>query len=91
MEWRTWALHVVGMGINLLTVSWNCGRMVPESLFSCGVAIKSPETVSGAPDTSSAEEQLKSSLGAVRMPNNTHGSSTSQLGIVSCACKAAFK
>ena len=37
----------------------------------CGFAMKSPVTVSRALYASSAKEQVKSSLGAVRMPSNT--------------------
>ena len=51
----------------------------------CGFAMKSPVTVSRAPYASSAEEQVKLSLGTVRMPRNTYGSSSSQLAVVNHA------
>ena len=53
--------------------------------------MKSPGTVIGAPYKSSAVEHFKSSLGAVRMPNKTHGNSSSQLGPVSLARRADFR
>ena len=81
----------VGMGMNLLTVSRSRDRTATGSSCLCGVVTKSPGTVSGAPYTSSAEELFKSSFGAVRMPNKTHGSSSSQLAPVSRARKADFR
>ena len=56
-----------------------------------GLLLKTLGTVSEAPYTNSAEEQPKSSLGAVRMPRRTHGSSCIQLGPVSRACRADFR
>ena len=53
--------------------------------------MKSPETVMRAPNTSSAEEHLRSPLGAVRMPSNTHGNASDQLGLESRAWRAVFK
>ena len=53
--------------------------------------MKSPGTVMGAPNASSAEEHLRSSLGSVRMSSNTHGSASDQLGMVSRAQMAVFK
>ncbi len=47
--------------------------------------------MSGEPYTSSAAEQFKSSFGAVRMPSKTHGSSSSQLWLVSRVCKVEFR
>jgi hypothetical protein len=44
--------------------------------------ITSPGTIRGEPYNISADEQPESSLGAVLMPNNTHGSSCVQLGPV---------
>ena len=54
-----------------------------ELLFGVwlGLATKSPGTVSGWPYTSSAVEQPRSSLGAVRIPRSTHGNSLIQLGL----------
>ena len=81
----------VGIGTNLLTVSRSCVRTATGSICPCGVATKSPGTVSGAPYTSSTKELLKSSFGAVGIPNKTHGSSSSQLAPVSRARKADFR
>ena len=41
---------------------------------------KLPATVNGSPYTNSADYTCKSSLGVVRMPNKTHGSSSIQCG-----------
>ena len=53
--------------------------------------MKSPGTVTGAPNKSSAEEHLRSSFGAVRMPSNTQGSASSQFGPVSRALREDFR
>ena len=82
-----WAVVI---GANLLTVSRRCGRIAAESYIPWGVATKSPGTVSGEPYTSSPEGHFKSSFGAVRMPSKTHGSSFSQLWLVSHS-KADFR
>ena len=94
MLWRSFGSEVferpclvVGTG---LTSSW-WGRKVIESYCTWDVATKSPGTVSGVPYTSSAEEQCRSSLGAVLIPSNTHGSSSNQLGVERRALMAVFQ
>ena len=70
--------QVIGIGMSLRTVTRSCGRIVAESCLSCGVAMKSPETVSGIPYINLAEKQLKSSFCAAKMFNKTNGRSLSQ-------------
>ena len=82
---------MVGTGLNFLTSSRRWGRIVVESCCTWDIATKSPGTVSGVPYTSSAEEQCRSSLGAVLIPSSTHGSSSNQLGVERRALKAVFK
>ena len=62
-----------------------------SQLWRSNLGKNSPGTAKGVPYTSSAEEQPKSSFGAVRMPNITHGKSTVQLGPVSRARSDAFR
>ena len=54
-----------GLGARSRTVSRSCGRNRVAYWVSCPRGTKSPGTVSGAPYTSSAEENSISSLGAV--------------------------
>ena len=81
----------MGVCENLLTVSQSCGSMLAFPWVLGVVAMKSLGIVMGAPNTSSAKEHLRSSLGAVRMPSNTHGSASDQLGLVSRARREVFK
>ena len=82
---------MVGIGENLLTMSCSCGRTLSGVRVLGVAAMKSPGTVTRAPYKSSAEEHLRSSLGAVRMPSNTQGSASSQLGPESRALSEDFR
>ena len=73
---------------NLLTMSRSCGRTLSGVRVA---AMKSPGTVTRAPYKSSAEEHLRSSLGAAQMPSNTQGSASSQLGPESQALSEDFR
>ena len=80
----------VGTGASERTRSRSCLSSRPLSGV-LRLGMKSPGTVRGAPYTISAEEHPKSSLGAVRIPNRTQGSSRIQLGPVRRALKADFR
>ena len=86
-----WALcWEVGVGVNLRA----CSRQLKSSEFlivgRSRLLIKSPGTVSSWPYTSSADEQPRSSLGAILIPESTHKRSLVQLGPGRPACKADF-
>ena len=81
----------MGVGENLLTVSRSCGTKL-AGIWVAGVEVmKSPGRVSGVPNRSSAEEYMRSLLGAVLMPSNTQRKASNQFGPVSYAQRANFK
>lgn len=87
-SWVPW--RDVGTGMNAFTLSWRVAWKLCGDSAKVGLATKSPGTVSGEPYTSSAEDEPRSSLGAVLIPSRIQGSSSAQFGPMSRARSADF-